>query len=113
MPQDLTIGESLTRTGPVGFFYPPRLVGGAVHGYSLQMHAMALIHLMALCNDPIPLEGRLHWDVPLGPPGNNHLAGQTHLGVRFTRGTSLAGLVCLGTRHRLAPTEDVDHTSIY
>ena len=76
------------------------------------MHAMALIHLMALGDDPIPLEGRLYWDLSPGPRGQNHLEGQTHLGVRLTSGTSLAGLFRLGLRHRLTPTEDEDLTSI-
>ena len=113
MPQDHTFGEPLTRTARMGYFHPPRLVGRAVDGASCHMHAMALIHLMALGDDPIPLEGRLYWDVPPGPRGKNHVAGQTHLGVRLTSGTSLAGLVRLGKRHRLTPTVDGDLTSIY
>jgi len=112
MPQDHTFGEPLTLTPRMSYFHPPRLVGGAVHGASCHMQAMELIHLMALGVDPIPLEGRLYWDLPLGPRGQNHLAGQTHLGVRLTGGTSLSGLVRLGIRHRLTPTEDGDLTSI-
>ena len=96
----------------MGYFHPPRLVGGAVHGASGHMRAMALIHLMALGEDPVPSEGRLYWDVPPRPRGQNHLAGQTHLGVRLTSGTSLAGLFRLGLRHRLTTTEDEDLISI-
>jgi len=112
MPQDHTFGESLTRTPRLGYFHPPRLVCGAVHGASCHMHAMALIHLMALGDDPISLEGRLYWDVPPGPRGQNHLAGQTHLGVRLSSGTLLSGLFRLGVRHRLTPMEDGDLTLI-
>jgi len=50
---------------------------------------MALIHLMALGDDPVPLEGRLYWDLHPGPRGQNNLAGQTHLGVRLTSGVAL------------------------
>jgi len=112
MPLDHTFGESLTRTPRVGDFHEPRLVGGAIHGASCHMHAMALIHSMALNDDPIPLKGRLYWDVPPGPRGQDHLAVQTHLGVRLTSGTRLAGLFRLGVRHRLTPTEDGDLTSM-
>ena len=112
MPQDHAFGESLTRTFRTRYFPPPRLVGGAVHGASCHMNAMALIHVMALGDDPNPLEGRLYWDLPPGPRGQKHLAGQTHLSVRLTSGTRLSGLVRLGIRHRLTPTEDGDLTSI-
>ena len=90
----------------------PRPVGGAVHGARCRMHAMALIHLMTLGDDPIPLERRVYWDLPPGQRGQNYLAGQTHLGVRLTRGTNLAVLVRRGIRHRLTPTEDGNFTSI-
>jgi len=112
MPQDHTFGESLTRTSRVGYLHPPRLVVCAVHGAGRHMYWMAIIHLMALGDDPIPLEGRLYWDVPCEPRGNHHLAGQTHLGVRLNSGTSLDGLVRLGIRHRLTPTQDGNLTSI-
>ena len=112
MSQDHTFGKPLTRTPCVGYFHPPRLVGGAVHGASCHMHAMALIHSMALGDDPVPLEGSLYWDVTPRPRGQNHLVGQTHLGVRLTSGTRLAGLLRFGIRHRLTPTEEGDLTSI-
>jgi len=112
MPQDHTLGETLTRTPRMSHFHSPRLVGGAVHGASCHMHAMALIHLMALGDDPISLQGGLYWDVPHLPRGQDPLTVQTHLGVRLTSGTRPAGFFRLGVRHRLTPTADGDLTSI-
>jgi len=112
MPQDHTFGKMLTSIPRVGHFHPPRLVGGAVHDAGRHMHSVAFTYSVALGNDPIPLEGRLHWDVPPGPRGQDHLASQTHLGVCLTSGTSSAGAVRLGLRHRLNPKEDGDLTSI-
>ena len=53
MPHDHALGELLTRIPRMGYHHPPRLVGGAVHGASCNMHAVALIHPMALGDDPI------------------------------------------------------------
>ena len=56
MPHDHALGESLTRVPRMACLHPPRLVGGAVDGASCNMHAVALIHSMALDDGPIPLE---------------------------------------------------------
>ena len=55
-PRTMPLRGPLHRTPRMGYLHPPRLVGGAVHGASCNMHAVALINSMALGDDPIPLE---------------------------------------------------------
>jgi len=63
MPKDNTFGKAFTRIPRVGHFHPPRLVRGAVHSSGRRMHSVVFICFVALGNDRIPLEGRLHWDI--------------------------------------------------
>jgi len=56
MPQDHALGDSLTRVPRTEYRHSPSMVGGAVHGAECNMHAVVLIHSMALGDDLSPFE---------------------------------------------------------